>query len=380
MAGRKGRKECFPPIVTYFSYFIIFYSYVKQGAQLENPDNRVYKIHGIQVCILLSVEEVKKIGPLKQALCIVFIYQMKGGSHMCISSFFFRKIICFVLLSSLLIIFFGHVAIAGNVIYVPYDSGRNYWRGAYQFSKSISVIDRSGVKHELKNASVIDTLDSDEAGKMGFSKSEANRVFELTTPEGYKDRKTLENSGASCFKMYVPISEIRRIKFLPKKKAYMFYPINSKIEPFMAKFEYGGRPRYIQGTEDLGEFGKASFKESIDSLKGIVLPDIPLEGIASKSNSSAIVTEIGGIKHELRDLRISTFFYKGESNFKIDADKIDTIVVTEESNRGRVKCIVKLKSGAEQNFEWSFGYVGGKEGPWYKRIRAEHIASVQISR
>ena len=295
-----------------------------------------------------------------------------------ISTTFFRTIICLVLLTGVVIHLYDGVVLAGNVIYLPADSGRNYWRGSYRFSKPITVIDQNGMKHKLTNASVIDTLDSDEAGKMGFSADEANIVFELTSPSGYKNRKSLKNTRTACFKMYVPISEIRRIEFLSKKKVYMFYPRDPQIKPFLAKFAYGGRPRYIKGSEDLGEFGQASFKKSIDSLQEIVLPDVPFQGIASKSTLSAIVTEVGGKKHELKDLRISTFFYKGESSFKVDVNKIDTIVVTKESDRGRVKCTVRLKSGAEQDFEWSFGYVGGKGEHWYKRVRAEHIASVKL--
>lgn len=297
---------------------------------------------------------------------------------MCIRTFLVGTIITFVL-CGVVDTRYNSIAFGNNVIYVPVDSSRDYWKGSYRFTKPISVIDQKGVKHILKTASLEDTLDSDEARNIDFSRDEANVVFELTTQGGYKSRKNLENDRSASFKMYVPISKIKEIAFLPEKKAHMFYPRDPKIEPFIAEFAYGGRPRFIVGIEDLGEFGQGSFKEPIDSLQKIELPELPPEKIASQSTLSAIVTEVGGMQHELKDIRISTSFYKGETLFQLDVNKIETIVVKDASDRGRVQSTVRLKSGAEQDYEWFFGSVGGKGTHWYELIDAEHIASVRLN-
>ena len=150
----------------------------------------------------------------------------------------------------------------------------------------------------------------------------------------------------------------------------------------------------VTGTEDLHEFGKAAFTNSLGDgdVKEIQLPPLPPVAIATKSALAAVITEVGGRTTRLSDLRIGagttlTFTRTGATVQLMPSAirRIDLRQGLYDGNRNaiapdKIAASVRLNSGAEQDFEWKTeALVGKTTGGWYEWIPGAAIKTIEFS-
>src|SRR5262249_1378147 len=112
----------------------------------------------------------------------------------------------------------------------------------------------------------------------------------------------------------------------------------------------------------------------------VVFPEVPETKVQAKSTVTATITQVGGAKHELTDVRVKDGqleFRKGETRREVKIEKIARIEVPREAPPGYV-CKVKLKSGAEQEPKmYSYKFCG--KGPdFYEVLETYSIRSIEF--
>src|ERR1035438_7577509 len=87
---------------------------------------------------------------------------------------------------------------------------------------------------------------------------------------------------------------------------------NAVIQASVPACGFGYGCFQVTGTEDLGGFGKATFRNALGkenggafAVKEMVFPTLPPTPVAQKSTLSAVVIDLRGEKHELSDVRVA---------------------------------------------------------------------------
>jgi len=289
---------------------------------------------------------------------------------------------------SLLLVLWAYPVYGQNTILIPESRPSTPQAGWCKFEKPVAVKLADGKKHTVINCG-LGTINGYDWTEMQLSYGEACSLMVFAANEGHNpapSRATLEREKQAYNFYLVPVSTVASLSIGEFKRqglrsATVAYrdqkrkPLNAYLDRRMSSWTFGG-------DEDLGDFGKGRFSESLDfgKVAEVVFPEVPETKIQVKSQVTATIAQVGGAKHALTDVRVKDGkfeFRKGETRLEIPIDKIDRIDVLRDAFPGYV-CKVKLKSGAEQELEmYSYKFCG--KGPdSYEVLETYSIKSIEF--
>jgi hypothetical protein len=137
------------------------------------------------------------------------------------------------------------------------------------------------------------------------------------------------------------------------------------------------------GEEDLGGFGKGRFGEDLlyGKVAEVTFPaEVPETKVEARSKVTATVTQVGGQKHELTDVRYKDNkfeFRKGKTSVAVSVDKIARVEVLKAVSPGHL-CKVRLKTGEEDEFETYSEKLCGKGADFYEVIELHAVKTIEF--
>jgi hypothetical protein len=286
----------------------------------------------------------------------------------------------------------------------------------------LTIITNDGVTHEIQNAKLTSETDLD-LSSWGFSREEINSFVVLTNAERPREeqlfirREILETMKETYHAVILPMNSIetiaatgRTIRSQEREDVNESYSLRY-YSAVLVKMKNGevlkaitsqnqkhninsaSHEMLVKGFEDLHDFGKADFINSLGDgdIKEIKFPALAPIAIASKSPFSAVITEVGGGVTKLSDLRLGegdtlTFIRTG-STVKLNASSIRRIELhsglydgnTNAIAPDRIGATVHLNSGSQQEFDWKTTAVIGKTaGGWYMWIPGAAIRTIDF--
>ena len=272
--------------------------------------------------------------------------------------------------------FFATIASSQQVIWVPSYGGGGPSYSTVTIDKPVTIIMKEGPKHVLQKATILG-INGSISADMGFSTEESNSFLGFSVcSNSVEKRQTLEDKKLQYYYVFIPVSEMARITIPDRKESSEFKVVTVSLrkegvplptlalDPSLCYFQ-------VIGEEDMGEFGKAKFDQTLtrlDSFKELSLSPLPVTQIATKSKLELIVTEVAGNKHNLSDIRLPNdvfTFWKGEAQLQLDPNKVQTVNVLSPVDKDRdwegYLCSVTLRSGAKQELVWKEkNGIGGK--------------------
>jgi hypothetical protein len=288
----------------------------------------------------------------------------------------------------------------------------------------LTVITTDGANHEIRNAELTSETDL-KLPSWGFSDQEVKSFVVLTDAERPREeqlfirREVLESRKQTYHALILPMSLIGSIAATgvtirsPEREdevgfdyAWHYYSevlvrlTNADTLRAIAsqnlKHNFarpGPHELMVAGTEDLQGFGKAAFNNWLGdgSIKEIKFPSLPPMPIAAKSTLAAVVTEVGGRRATLFDLRLqggnTLPLAKTGSTVEVNASDIRRIDLHQGLYDGntnpiepeRIAVSVTLNTGAQQDFEWkTTALIGRSAGGWYEWIPGAALRSIDF--
>jgi hypothetical protein len=289
---------------------------------------------------------------------------------------------------------------------------------------NLTIITTDGVTHEIHNAELTSETDL-KLPSWGFSVQEITSFVVLTDAERPREehdfirREVLESRKQTYHTLIVPMSLIESIAATgatirsPEREdevgfdyAWHYYSEvlvrlkNSEqlqaITSQNLKHNFarpGPHELMIAGTEDLHDFGKAAFSNWLGdgSVKEIKFPSMIPTAVAVKSSLAAVITEVGGRRTTLSDLRLeggnTLPLTKTGSTVDVNTSDIRKIELhqglydgnTNAIAPGRIAVSVLLNSGSQQDFEWkTTALIGRDPGGWYEWIPGAALGTIDF--
>jgi hypothetical protein len=282
------------------------------------------------------------------------------------------------------------LAVGQQVIYVPRSSSSGPASGCFTFTKPVDVVLDDGTKQTLSDARLY-TIEGYLRTRLLLSEEEAGSLLGFRAAVKPKSRPPRDTFRDTDYSVLLPISDVARISFAKStnpgasRRATVFFKDRSKPALTMVS-EWRDFSWVLTGKVDVGGFGMADFSENLGSGKvsEIVLPiGEASHAIKQHSAVSAVVTDLGGGKHTLSDVRVDRGefqFKKGEADIRVKIDRIQQIDVLGPKVSDYL-CKVRLKSGAEQEL-LLHGFdsdIFGKGPNSFELLKMDVISSVEFT-
>jgi hypothetical protein len=289
---------------------------------------------------------------------------------------------------ALVLVLAASPAAAQNTIIIPASRPSTPSDGWGKFDKPVAVKLANGKAHTVVDCAIGGIRGYDWT-EMGLSHAEASSVIVLASSQGHNPapgRAELERDKKPYNFYLVPFSAIDTFSIEPYKdrglRAAKVTFRDPKRKPLDAYLDLRMGTWSVSGKEDLGGFGKGDFSESLSfgKVAEVKFGEVPALKVEPKSAVTATITQVGGARHELTDVRMKDQkfeFRKGSTRLEVPLDKVARIDVLKGASPGYV-CKVKLTSGAEQELEmYSYKFCG--KGPeFYEVLETYSIRSVEF--
>lgn len=291
--------------------------------------------------------------------------------------------------SSFLVLVMAACPVVAQVVYVPSSGSSPPSDGWCKFSKPVTVKLTDGKTHTLSDCG-IGTIKGYDWTDMQFTHPEANSLLVFATRQEYNpgpSNETLAKDKKPYHYLLVPVSAVAKLTVgeYPKQglRAVTATFRDEKRKPLAGYLDQRIGSWTFGGEEDLGGFGKGRFGESLlyGTVAEVTFPtEVPEVKVEAKSKVTATLTQLGGTRHELTDVRVkgNKFeFRKGKTSVEVGIDKIARVEVLKAVSPGYL-CKVKLKSGEEDEFETYSEKFCGKGTDFYEVIELHAVKTVEF--